>query len=86
MVDQPKENPQNNPATERPDPLATIGRGVVPPVLQDKARREQVGVPADEDTYGDYMVELNIQYSGGLRAAALAFKALYEKVLTKGIR
>jgi len=83
MVDQPKENPQNNPATERPDPLATIGRGVVPPVLQDKARREQVGVPADEDTYGDYMVELNIQYSGGLRAAAVAFKALYEKVLTK---
>ena len=83
MVDQPNENPQNNPATERPDPLATIGRGVVPPVLQDKSRREQVGVPADEDKYGDYMVELNIQYSGGLRAAALAFKALYEKVLGK---
>jgi subtilisin family serine protease len=29
------------------------------------------------------MIELNIQYSGGLRAAAVAFRALYEKVLGK---
>ena len=73
MADEPKDNSPNQPL-ERPDPLATIGRGVVPPVLQDASRRAQVGVPADEDTYGDYMIELNIQYSGGLRAAALAFK------------
>ena len=82
MADEPKGSSPNQPL-ERPDPLATIGRGVVPPVLQDASRRAQVGVPADEDTYGDYMIELNIQYSGGLRAAALAFKDLYERVLTK---
>jgi hypothetical protein len=80
MADQSNENPPNKPV-ERRDPLATIGRGVVPPVLQDAHSREQVGVPADEDTYGDYMIELNIQYSGGLRAAAIAFRSLYETVL-----
>jgi hypothetical protein len=76
MADQPNEKPPEKKAQERNDPLATIGRGVVPPVLQDASRRPEVGVPADESTSGDYMVELNIQYSGGLRAAALAFKAL----------
>jgi len=81
MADQSKDNPPNKPPVERRDPLATIGRGVVPPVLQDAHSREQVGVPADEDAYGDYMIELNIQYSGGLRAAAIAFRSLYETVL-----
>ena len=81
MADQSKDNPPNKPPVERRNPLATIGRGVVPPVLQDAHSREQVGVPADEDAYGDYMIELNIQYSGGLRAAAIAFRSLYETVL-----
>jgi hypothetical protein len=82
MPDQPNDNQGDQPAPERrSDPLATIGRGVVPPVLQDRKRRQEVGVPADEAEYGDYMIELNIQYSGGLRAAAVAFRALYEKIL-----
>src|SRR5262245_60940321 len=59
-----------------PDLLAVIGRGVVPPVLNDPARREEMGLPADDDTPGRYMVELNILYRGGLRAAAKAFREL----------
>ena len=82
MADQSEEQPpQAAPDPGRPDPLATIGRGVVPPVLQDPKRREEVGVPANENEHGNYMVELNIQFSGGLRVAASEFKKLYDRVL-----
>src|SRR5262245_7354541 len=65
------------------DLLSVIGRGVVPPVLQDGERREEVGVPADDTEPGRYMVELNIKYRGGLREASIAFRKLYERVLGK---
>ncbi|MET0397908.1 MAG: S8 family peptidase [Longimicrobiaceae bacterium] len=58
-----------------------IGRGVVPPVLHDEERREEMGVPADPTVPGRYMIELNIQYRGGLRAASIAFRGLYREVL-----
>jgi subtilisin family serine protease len=58
------------------DFLAMIGRGVVPPVLHDRTRRAEMGLPEDDDTHGRYMVELNILYRGGLREAAKAFEEL----------
>jgi serine protease AprX len=69
------------PPTRNPDLLSVIGRGVVPPVLYDQDRREELGVPAEDDKLGRYMVELNIKYRGGLRAASVAFRELYDTVL-----
>jgi serine protease AprX len=76
----PKQDTSSNPET---DLLSVIGRGVVPPVLYDPARRVEVGVPAEDDKPGRYMVELNIKYRGGLHAASIAFRELYEKQLGK---
>src|ERR1700746_1573469 len=63
------------------DLLALIGRGVVPPILHDPARRLELGLPDDETTPGRYMVELNILYQGGLRQASKAFLKLCVEVL-----
>jgi subtilisin family serine protease len=63
------------------DPLHLIGRGTVPPVLNDPKRREEMGLPADEQTPGRYMIELNILYRGGLRAASKAFRELCREAL-----
>ena len=61
------------------DPLRLIGRGVVPPVLNDPKRRVEMGLPADEKELGRYMIELNILYRGGLREASKAFNELWSK-------
>lgn len=66
-------NPDKSPPS---DPLALIGRGVVPPVLNDPKRRGEMGLPTNDETPGHYMIELNIQYRGGLREAAKAFRQL----------
>jgi subtilisin family serine protease len=58
-----------------------IGRGVVPPILNDPKRREEMGLPADEDSPGRYMIELNIQFRGGLREASKAFLKRCEEAL-----
>ena len=63
------------------DTLHLIGRGVVPPVLNDPERRVEMGLPADENERGRYMIELNILYRGGLRAASNAFHELWAKTL-----
>ena len=62
--------PQRAAAPHEPmalDMLHLIGRGVVPPVLNDPERRVEMGLPADENERGRYMIELNILYRGGLR-------------------
>ena len=59
------------------DALHFIGRAVVPPVLNDPSRRVSMGLPAEEDELGRYMIELNTLYRGGLRSAANAFHALW---------
>jgi serine protease AprX len=79
-------NDDNTPPPSRkpPDPsdlMAVIGRGVVPPVLYDKNRRSELGLPESDDELGRYMIELNILYRGGLREAAKAFDKLCEDVL-----
>ena len=63
------------------DPLKLIGRGVVPPVLNDPVRRKEMGLPADENEPGRYMVELNIAYRGGLREASKAFHKMCRETL-----
>src|SRR5665213_403456 len=62
------------------DLLAVMGRGVVPPILQDRKRRKEMGLPTRDDERGPYMVELNILYRGGLREASKAFLALCHEV------
>src|SRR5215471_4447389 len=63
------------------DLVSVIGRGVVSPVLHDPNRRKEMGLPEREDELGRYMIELNIQYRGGLKAASRAFEALCKDVL-----
>lgn len=73
----------DNPPPETPDMLYLIGRGVVPPILNDPARRVEMGLPEAENEPGRYMVELNILYRGGLRLAAKAFLELWSRVLSE---
>jgi serine protease AprX len=68
-------------ATLAESALNLIGRGVVSPVLQTPAGRQDAGLPVADDELGRYMIELNIQYIGGLQKAAEAFDALCEAVL-----
>src|SRR5215207_3138133 len=49
-----------------------MGRATVPPALHDPERREEWGLPADEDERGLYMVELNLRYKDGLEEASKA--------------
>jgi subtilisin family serine protease len=63
------------------DALQLIGRAVVPPVLNDPNRRVAMGLPAEEDEIGRYMIELNTLYRGGLRSAANAFHELWSTLL-----
>jgi serine protease AprX len=65
------------------NPLAVIGRSVAPPVMYDPRRREEMGLPKEDETLGRYMIELNILYRGGLTAAAVAFLTLFDDVLGK---
>jgi subtilisin family serine protease len=61
--------------------MRMIGRGVVPPVLHSPEGRREMGLPEDDNEPGRYMIELNIQYRGGLRKASIAFRELCEQVL-----
>ena len=61
-------------------PSRTRG-SAVPPLLYDAEQRADMGLPADEDEPGSYMIELNIFYRGGRKEAADQFKILYQEVL-----
>jgi len=61
---------------EREDDLRlAIGRAVVPPALHDADQRQAWKLPRREDVPGPYMVELNLHYKGGVKAAAEEFMA-----------
>jgi hypothetical protein len=70
------ENSPSAPQTPAPktsvpqDPLQLIGRGVVPPVLNDPKRREEMGLPADEKQLGRYMIDRSKAASASVRLAA----------------
>jgi serine protease AprX len=59
--------------------LKMIGRGVVPPIMNDPKQRKLMGLPDNDTEPGDYMVELNILYKGGLEVAAEKFGELWDK-------
>ena len=74
------DGPPASPAAA-PSPLSLMGRGVVPPILQSPVGRKDMGLPFADDELGRYMIELNLQYIGGLQKAADAFDRLCESVL-----
>jgi len=49
--------------------------------MLDPGRRESWGFSTDETTPDPYMIELNLRYPGGLRAAAKAFRELLSAVV-----
>jgi len=66
---------------ENEDLLRVIGKGVVPPVLQDPKARVELGLPEDDDSLGRYMLELNILYRGGLGKALEDLNSLFRLAL-----
>jgi subtilisin family serine protease len=58
-----------------------LSRGAALPSMLDPERRESWGFSTDETTPDPYMIELNLRYPGGLRAAAKAFRELLSAVV-----
>ncbi len=66
-----------------PDFRSRLGRFTVTPFLHDAAERHRRwGLPLDDETPGDYLVELNLAYGGGLAQAAASFRQLHRTVVT----
>jgi subtilisin family serine protease len=61
---------------------ARLGRFTVPPFVHDpELRKEKFGLPEEDNEPGDYIVELNLMYEGGLVQAGLVFRDLYKRTL-----
>lgn len=61
---------------------ARLGRFTIPPFVHDPtARNEKWGLPTDDNEPGDYIVELNLTFEGGLEAAARRLKDLFSEVV-----
>ena len=74
----------DEPGPDKPklDFRARLGRFTVPPFVHDPdLRNEKFGLPKDDVEPGDYIVELNLMYEGGLEQAGLAFRHIYSEVL-----
>ncbi len=77
----------SNPPDDKPDFRDSLGRFIIPPFVNDPAKRsEKWGLPADENTPGDYIIELCLLYETGLDAASARFKDLYKAVVTDSTR
>lgn len=63
-----------------------LGKGAVPPALQDPAQREQWGLPATDTGTGPYLVELNLVYRKGLEQAQQDFQTLWRKAVNSSDR
>jgi subtilisin family serine protease len=63
-----------------------VGSAVVPPDLDKEENRRKWGLPASTAAPGEYMVELNIQHTGGLPSADVTFLKLYEDVVSREAR
>ena len=73
----------SNPPDDKPDFRDSLGRFIIPPFVNDPDKRsEKWGLPADDNTPGDYIIELNLLYETGLDAASLKFKDLHRAVVT----
>lgn len=72
----------SEPEKPKLDFRARLGRFTVPPFVHDPdLRNEKFGLPKEDDEPGDYIVELNLMYDGGLEQAGIAFRNLYREVL-----
>lgn len=61
---------------------ARLGRFTMPPFVTDpELRSEKFGLPVEDDEPGDYIIELNLSYDGGVQQAGIAFRELYQKAL-----
>ncbi|MEM8558544.1 MAG: hypothetical protein AAGG50_12040 [Bacteroidota bacterium] len=49
--------------------------------VKDARQREKMGIPKDDDSPGDFVVELNLFYRDGLRGAQRRLEGLYRIVL-----
>ena len=65
--------------SDKPDFRARLGRFTVSPFVHDpQERNRRWGLPADDETPGDYIVELNLRYAGGVERAAAELLSLCE--------
>jgi serine protease AprX len=70
------------PSHDEPAFKATLGRFIIPPFVSDrKLRKEKWGLPSGDDVPGDYIVELNLLYEGGMEQATRRFLDLHQEVL-----
>jgi len=58
-----------------------LAQSVAPPALNDKDSRLRWGLPAEEDTPGWYMVELNLEHGAGIAQAFNRFMDLFSKAV-----
>jgi subtilisin family serine protease len=71
--DAPKHDPAKPPST---DPSETFGRVKLPRELNSADRREEWGLPREENQRGPYIIELNLQHIEGLPGATAALQSL----------
>lgn len=72
----------SNPSGKKPDFRDSLGRYIIPPFVNDPQKRnDKWDLPKDDNEPGDYIIELNLQYEGGLEVANLKFRELYKAVL-----
>lgn len=61
---------------------SSLGRFTIPPLVTDrKLRSERWGLPEQDDEPGDYIIELNLLYEGGMALAIKRFRDLHKQVL-----
>ena len=77
----------SSPSNKKPDFRDSLGRFIIPPFVNDPGKRnEKWGLPKDDNEPGDYIIELNLLYEGGLEVANVKFRELYKTVLGEGNR
>jgi subtilisin family serine protease len=58
-----------------------MGNATVPPALQDPDQRAAMGLGWGDDDPGDYMIELNLLYKGGIAEAGKRFVKIYKEIV-----
>ena len=61
---------------------SSLGRFTIPPLVNNrKERSEKWGLPENDTDPGEYIIELNLLYEGGMGLAFRRFQELYKQVL-----
>lgn len=78
---EPRDNPAGTPNDEfRAERMA---RQTAPPELENPEKRALWGLGTNEEDYGPYLIELNVQYVDGLAEAAKAFAELFRTIIVE---